>query len=141
MIHALSIAEIIRIHDSILRETGVGLPGIAPDKDMAGMLARVDNRLSYEEVDDLLYIAAFYAVAIATGHCFNDGNKRTGFAAMDVFLRKNGVTICMEEDAIVEMMVAAAAGQIGHDALADRIADHLYELYVEQIDGGGSVRQ
>ncbi len=48
---------------------------------------------------------------------------------MDVFLRLNGITVTMDEDPIVQMMVDAAAGQLGHEALADRIADHLYELF------------
>lgn len=96
------------------------------------------KRIRYELTNDLLYIAAFYAVAIATGHCFNDGNKRTGFAAMDVFLRLNGVTVDMDEDAIVTMMRQAAAGQIGHEELAERITDHLYELIGVQDSEGES---
>lgn len=136
MIDLLGVDEIVRIHDFVLDETGVGLRGVARDKDLAGMVARVENRIRYELTDDLLYIAAFYAVAIATGHCFNDGNKRTAFAAMNVFLRMNGVTIEMDEDAVVEMMVEAAAGQIGHEALADRIADHLYQLVEDQSENG-----
>lgn len=85
MIRLLGVDDIVRIHDAILAETGIGLPGLASDKDLAGMLGRIRNRISYELHDDILRIAAFYAVAIATGHCFNDGNKRTAFVTMDVF--------------------------------------------------------
>lgn len=50
---------------------------------------------------------------------------------MDVFLRMNGVVIDMQEDDIVQMMREAAGGQLGHEALAERIADHLYELFAD----------
>ena len=132
MIELINAAELIEIHDQVLSMTGVGLTGLAGDKDMQGMLARVENRIRYELSDDLLYIAAFYAVAIATGHCFNDGNKRTAFVAMDSFLRSNGVSIEMDQDIIVQMMVDTAAGQLGHEALAERIAGYLYEQFDEQ---------
>jgi death-on-curing protein len=128
MIRLLGIDDIIHIHDAILAETGTSLPGLAGDKDLAGMLGRVANRIGYELQNDLLRIAAFYAVAIATGHCFNDGNKRTAFVAMDVFLRMNGLAIGMDEDTLVEMMVQTAAGRLDHESLTERIADHLYEL-------------
>jgi len=131
MLRLLTSEDLIRIHDEVLLETGVGLAGLAGDKDLDGMIGRIENRIRYGLSSDLLYIATFYAVAIASGHCFNDGNKRTGFAAMDVFLRLNGITVTMDEDPIVQMMVDAAAGQIGHEALADRIAGHLYELFID----------
>ncbi|WP_386070706.1 type II toxin-antitoxin system death-on-curing family toxin [Tahibacter sp. UC22_41] len=135
MIRLLGVADIVRIHDEILAETGIGLPGLAGDKDLAGTLGRIANRISYELHDDLLRVAAFYAVAIATGHCFNDGNKRTAFVTMDVFLRMNGLVVVMDEDTLVEMMVQTAAGRLGHESLTERIADHLYELVAAREAG------
>jgi death-on-curing protein len=129
VVELLRKSELIEIHDLILETTGIGLPGQAGDKDLEGMLARVENRIHYKLSDDLLHIASFLAVAIATGHCFNDGNKRTAFVAMDSFLRSNGVAIDMDQDLIVQMMIDAASGQLGHEALAARIAEYLYEQF------------
>jgi len=131
VVELLRKSELIEIHDLILDSTGIGLPGQAGDKDLEGMLARVENRIHYNLSNDLLHIAAFLAVAIATGHCFNDGNKRTAFVAMDSFLRSNGVSIDMDQDLIVQMMIDAASGQLGHEALATRIAEYLYEQFEE----------
>lgn len=46
MIRLLSVDDIVRIHDAILAETGIGLPGLAGDKDLAGTLGRIANRIS-----------------------------------------------------------------------------------------------
>ncbi|HVJ62908.1 MAG TPA: hypothetical protein VM555_09370, partial [Tahibacter sp.] len=63
MLRLLGADQIIALHDDILLTTGIGLPGLAPDKDIHGMLARVENRIRYGLVrrNDLLYVGAFYA--------------------------------------------------------------------------------
>lgn len=75
MLHLLTVQDVVRIHDQILLDTGIGLAGLAGDKDIEGMLARVENRLAYELGNDLLYVAAFLASAIAGGHVFNDATS------------------------------------------------------------------
>ena len=85
----VSVEAIISIHDAVLNPGE--LPGLALDKSLDGALARVDNRLAYGMIGDVFDLAAAHAVAIATGHCFNDGNKRTAFRVMQVSLWLNGV--------------------------------------------------
>lgn len=51
---------------------------------------------------------------------------------MDGFLRRNGVSIEMDQDLIVQMMVDTAAGQLGHEALAEHIVEYLYQQFDEQ---------
>lgn len=77
------------LHDQVLNPGE--LTGRAMNKSLEGALARVDNRLTYDLVDDIYDLAAAYAVAIAQGHCFNDANKRTAFRAMQVCLELNGI--------------------------------------------------
>ncbi|MEO8529989.1 MAG: type II toxin-antitoxin system death-on-curing family toxin, partial [Deltaproteobacteria bacterium] len=72
------------IHDEVLNPGE--LPGLAGDKSLDGALARVENRIVYGLMGDAWDVAAAYAVAVAQGHCFNDGNKRTAFRVMQVFL-------------------------------------------------------
>jgi len=76
MIKTLGEDAILATHDEIILETG-GLPGTCPDKSLEAALHRIDDYIYYENVTDLHEIAALYAIAIAQGHVFNDGNKRT----------------------------------------------------------------
>ena len=59
MIRLLRVEDSVRIHDAMLAATGIGLPGLAGDNGLAGMLGRVANRIGYELHDDPLRIAAF----------------------------------------------------------------------------------
>jgi len=51
---------------------------------------RPRNKHDYDSVENLIELAALYAEAISGNHPFFDGNKRTAFFAMAVFLELNG---------------------------------------------------
>lgn len=68
----LDAALVEALHDEVLNLGEI--PGRARDKSLEGALARVENRLAYGIIEDAFHLAAMYAVAVATGHCFNDGN-------------------------------------------------------------------
>lgn len=104
------------IHDQVLNPGE--LPGRARDRSLAGALARVGNRLAYGLIEDVFDLAAMYAVAIATGHCFNDANKRTAFQAMDTCLDLNGVEIAWDVAEVGPLIVEVAQGRVGETALA-----------------------
>ena len=105
------------IHDSVLNQGE--LQGRARDKSLEGTLAPVDHRLAYGMIEDTFDLAAAYAVAIATGHCFNDGNKRTAHQCMDVCLDLNGIEITWDTVAVGDTIIAAAQRQIDAQDLAD----------------------
>ena len=69
----LSPALVVAIHDEVLNPGE--LAGLAQDKSLEAALSRVDNRLAYGMIADVFDLASAYAMAIARGHCFNDGNK------------------------------------------------------------------
>jgi death on curing protein len=98
------------IHDAVLNPGE--LKGRARDKSLAAALARVENRLSYGMIADAFELAATYAVVIAPGHCFNDGNKRTAHQCMDVCLDLNGIEIAWETEAVGGIIIEAAQGRI-----------------------------
>ncbi len=52
-------------------------------------LARPRNFFAYGE-EDIVVLAVTLTAGIARAHAFEQGNKRTGFAAMRLFLRANG---------------------------------------------------
>jgi death-on-curing protein len=95
------------------------LPGRARDKSLEGALARVENRLAYGMIADPFELAATYAVVIATGHCFNDGNKRTAHQSMDVCLDLNGIEIAWETEEVGRIIIEAAQGKLEAQDLAE----------------------
>ena len=105
------------IHDEVLNAGE--LTGLAQDKSLAGALARVDHRLAFGLISDAYDLAAAYAMAVATGHCFNDGNKRTAFRSLNAALVLNGIDLDWQVQEVGQMIITLAQGQIDDSDLAD----------------------
>lgn len=116
---------VISVHDEILKETGVGREGCYVEK-LESVLSRIDQQMYYNNVKDLFEIAAWHGIAIAKGHAFVDGNKRTGLATMLTFLEIQGVTI-IDKTGLDNLMVDIVESQDDHEILALRVSDFLYE--------------
>ncbi|EAA2595283.1 type II toxin-antitoxin system death-on-curing family toxin [Salmonella enterica subsp. enterica] len=118
----ISAQEVIAFHDRILER----LPGIAgmPDPGRAeALIYRVQNRTHYESVTDVFELAATYWIAIARGHIFNDGNKRTAFFVTMNFLYRNGIRIRDTDNTLENLTVEAATGEKTVDQLAQNLRD------------------
>lgn len=109
-------ALVIDIHDLIL-STEPGLEGDHGVGPIEGALARVENRIHYQDLDDVFEIAAMYAVAIARGHVFNDANKRTALVTALTYLALQGVELS-REPFLEEIMVWVAEGVLDVEELA-----------------------
>ena len=105
------------IHDRILNPGE--LPGRARDKSLEAALARVDNRIAYGMIGDVFDLAAAYVIAVARGHCFNDGNKRTAHQVMDVCLDLNGIQISWDTIDVGQTIIRCAQGLLEEPDLAD----------------------
>lgn len=112
----LSEAEVIHIHDLVLNDGE--LTGVARDKSLSGALSRVDFRMSYGLINDAYDLAAAYAVVIATGHTFNDANKRTAYGSMDLCLYLNGIEINWDTETIGDIIIRVAQGKVDEMELA-----------------------
>lgn len=122
----ITLTFVVAVHDEILKETGVGREGCHYDK-LEGVLSRIDQQMYYNHVHDLFEIAAWYGIAIAKGHAFVDGNKRTGLATMLTFLEIQGVSI-QDHTGLDDLMVDIVESQDDQELLALRVSDFLYEL-------------
>src|SRR6185312_3994132 len=103
--------QVLLIHDYILQEIP-GLSGLCRDKSLAATLHRIDDHVFYDGINNLFEIAALYAIAIAQGHPFLDGNKRTALVSMVSFLSLNGITVTAQNDEIEDIMVNVAEKKI-----------------------------
>ena len=81
----LTAAEILALHEILLQRYG-GTPGL---RDM-GAVEAAAFRPQSGYYDDVIEEAAALLESLLINHSFVDGNKRTAFAACDVFLRLNG---------------------------------------------------
>ena len=112
----LSAGDVEYLHDLVLNPGE--LEGRARDKSLEGALHRVDTRLQYGMVEDIFDLAAAYAEAVARGHCFNDGNKRTAYRVMTIILQLNGVTLTYGTEEVGDLIIQLAQGKIDETDLA-----------------------
>ena len=70
---------------------------------------------------DVPYLAAVLAHGLAEGQAFIDGNKRTAFLAMAVFLDRNGYELQGDDAALTRWIIALSAGG-SIDELAERLS-------------------
>lgn len=108
--------KVLEIHDIIIAEEG-GLAGNHGLGAIEGVLGRVINRIMYENMDDAFEVAAMYAVAIARGHVFNDGNKRTALLVALTYLDLQGIDL-PRSDQLEEIMVDVAQGVVDYKEFA-----------------------
>jgi death-on-curing protein len=104
----LSQADVIEIHDLVISQNE--LQGMAGDKSLDALLTRIGNRMSYGMINDEFDLAASYACFLAVGHVFNDANKRTAFACMDVCLSLNDIELTYDHQEVGDLIVKAAQG-------------------------------
>ncbi|EPQ4258789.1 type II toxin-antitoxin system death-on-curing family toxin [Proteus mirabilis] len=119
----VSAQEVIAFHDRILQR----FPGVAGMSDPGraeALIYPVQNRKHYEGITDVFELAATYWVAIARGHIFNDGNKRTAFFVTMTFLYRNGIRIRDTGNMLENLTVEAATGE----KTVDQLAKHLQNL-------------
>lgn len=69
-------------------------------------------------------MAAALAFALLRNHPFVDGNKRVGFLASVVFLRRNGYELVAEEKELIDLFLRLAAGEVTKDYLIPWYESH-----------------
>ncbi|MBM3607701.1 MAG: type II toxin-antitoxin system death-on-curing family toxin [Alphaproteobacteria bacterium] len=74
--------------------------------------------------NDLASLAAAYAYGVARNHPFVDGNKRSAFTAMIMFLAINEIDFIVNEAEATVMMLGLAVGEIGEEGLSRWIRDN-----------------
>ena len=104
----LLLADVVEIHDLVIDSNE--LQGRAGNKSLESVLFRIENRMSFGMLNDVFDLAACYASFLAVGHVFNEANKRTGFACMDVCLTLNDIRLSYEPAEIGELMIKVAQG-------------------------------
>jgi death-on-curing protein len=118
----LSRELILAIHDEQLAEHG-GSTGLRDSGLLDSALARPLNRAGYGD-PDIAELAAVFALAIAQSRPFLDGNKRTAFVALELFLRLNGCLFTAGDAETVVIMLAMGAGELPDDEFIAWVGMH-----------------
>jgi death on curing protein len=115
-------AVLLAVHDEQLAEHG----GAAGTRDMGlfeSALAKPRNLALYGE-PDVADLAASYGCGIARNHPFIDGNKRTAFVAVELFLLLNGQELVADDAQCVLTMLDVASGTLGEPGFAAWLRAH-----------------
>jgi death-on-curing protein len=118
----LNAAVLRAVHDEQLLEHG-GAAGVRDDGLFESALAR-PKHLAHYGAPDVADLAAAYGYGLARNHPFIDGNKRTAFVAVELFLDLNGVSLQAEDADCVLTMLSVAAGSLSEAAFADWLRAH-----------------
>ena len=118
----LESALIHAVHDEQLAEHGGGA-GLRDPNLLESALAR-PQQLAHDGSPDAADLAASYGYGISRNHPFIDGNKRTGFVALELFLALNGYDLSATDADCVLTMVSVAAGELEESAFAQWVRSH-----------------
>lgn len=112
---SLTIAEILETYQRIMQQSG-GLIGILDFGALESALAQPYMTFDGNELyPSLAEKAAALGFSLIQNHPFADGNKRTGHAAMAMFLAINGYKIDASIDEQTEIILSVASGKLSRD--------------------------
>ena len=110
---------IVAVHEAQLAEHGGGA-GVRDAGLLQSALARPEQLAAYG-TPDVHELAACYGWGLSRNHPFVDGNKRTAFVALELFLALNGQELTATDADCVITMLGVAAGEISEHELAEWI--------------------
>jgi len=119
----LSETVLLAVHEEQLAEHG-GPAGVRDAGMLSSAMARAKQRAIFGE-PDAAELAACYGFGIARNHPFVDGNKRTAFVAVELFLVLNGFELQASDADCVMAMLDLASGQSDEAAFATWLRRHI----------------
>jgi death-on-curing protein len=112
--------EVMRaVHEDQLLAHG-GISGVRDEGMFLSALARPENLANYGE-PDFADLAASYGFGIAKNHPFLDGNKRTAFVSVELFLLLNGCKLTAKDSDCILTILAIAGGDMNETDFASWI--------------------
>jgi death-on-curing protein len=124
----LSVTEVLDLHRRLIEQSG-GSPGLRDRGALVSAVRQPQMQFGGEELySSLAEKAAALGFALIQNHPFVDGNKRTGHASMEVFLRLNGREIIASVDEQERLAINVADGTFSRDELAEWLSAHVERL-------------
>jgi death-on-curing protein len=124
--HYLSLADVIALHEAVMEKTGYRAAPLRDEGLLDSAIQRARTAAYYAGAD-LIQQAALLAVGVAQAQAFLDGNKRTAYAALDVFLRLNGSSFAGDPIELGQQLEEVAMRADSLEAATHRFEDWLRE--------------
>lgn len=126
MVNYLTKEQLLLIHVRCLQQSG-GIEGIREERGLDSALALPKQGFGgVEFYPTIVEKAAVLGFAIILNHPFLDGNKRTGFLAMELYLMINGYEIVELVEIMEEMILRVAAGEVKKDEFTDWLRTRVF---------------
>ena len=124
-------AEIEKVHQYAMEDQGT-TPLYLNESYMESAVGAIKTALLYMEPIHLSTAAALCAERVAEAHAFQDGNKRAGYAAMEIFLAKCNKGLSMSDkeraDFMVDLVDKTKEGRRSREELLHEIEMNIYSL-------------
>jgi death-on-curing protein len=121
----LTLNEVLEVHRQVVAQSG-GAEGLMYLPALESALAQ--PQMTFDSADlypTLADKAVALGYALIKNHPFLDGNKRTGHAAMEVFLVLNGYEIRAPVDEQERVILQVAASEIEREELTAWLRTHI----------------
>ena len=121
----LTLSEVLEVHRQVMAQSG-GAEGLMHLPALESALAQPQMTFGGEDLyPTLVDKAAALGYALIKNHPFLDGNKRTGHAAMEVFLVLNGYEMRATVDEQEHVMLQVAANEIDREEFIAWLRTHV----------------
>lgn len=116
--------DVLNIHEFLINKFG-GSHGIRDENLLKSALARPFQTFDQFDLHKNHYEkAAALIESIVTNHPFVDGNKRTGYVLMRLYLMENGLDIKAKQNEKYEFVISIASGERSFEQIVEWISNH-----------------
>lgn len=123
----LTLNEVLELHERIIVQSG-GSAGVHAIGGLESALAQPRMTFDGQELyPTLVSKAAALGFSIIQNHPFVDGNKRTGHAAIEIFLLLNGFELDKSVDEQEKIILQVASGKMNRVAFTNWLRSAIVE--------------
>lgn len=123
----ITLKDVLNIHEFLINKFG-GSHGIRDKNLLKSAIARPFQTFDKEDLYKThVEKAAALIESIVTNHPFIDGNKRTGYVLMRLYLMERGLDISANQAEKYEFVIAIASGDFTFTEIVDWIDQHADE--------------
>lgn len=113
----ISLQEVSTIHQLVIERFG-GSQGIRDKDALLSAVSRPFQTFDGKELyENALQKAAALVESILINHPFVDGNKRTGYVLLQMFLINQGVQITASQQTKYDFIIEIASGKMKHEEI------------------------
>jgi len=125
----IPIKEVEQLHRILIDKFG-GSHGIRDNSALQSALARPFQTFDGKELyTSVLEKAASLIESILINHPFIDGNKRTGYILLRLFLIQNGIDINASQDNKYEFVIDIASGILKYEGIVSWLTSNTRTMY------------